>query len=179
MDTHIAAVSVALLGAILAGGWLSAAELKPGDVAPDFTLAGSDGKIHNLVDFRGKQAVVLAWFPKAFTAYCTAECKSLRTSGEALRALDVAYFAASCDDAETNKKFAESLELDFPILSDPGGQVAKSYGVVDFLRRWPRRWTFYISSEGKILEIDKSVRSAEHGKDVAARLKELGVPERK
>ena len=43
------------------------AELKPGDPAPAFTLRGSDGKSYNLAEFKGKQAVVLAWFPKAFT----------------------------------------------------------------------------------------------------------------
>ncbi len=47
---------------------LPAAEpLKPGDAAPDFSLPGSDGKTHRLADFKGKQVVVLAWFPKAFT----------------------------------------------------------------------------------------------------------------
>jgi peroxiredoxin Q/BCP len=44
-----------------------AAELKPGDPAPAFALQGSDGRTYRLEDFRGKQAVVLAWFPKAFT----------------------------------------------------------------------------------------------------------------
>jgi AhpC/TSA family protein len=43
------------------------AGLKVGDMAPDFSLPGSDGKSYNLSDFRGKQVVVLAWFPKAFT----------------------------------------------------------------------------------------------------------------
>ncbi len=44
-----------------------AAELKPGDVAPAFALSGSDGRTYSLAEFKGKQAVVLAWFPKAFT----------------------------------------------------------------------------------------------------------------
>jgi peroxiredoxin Q/BCP len=44
-----------------------AAELQPGDKAPDFSLVGSDGRTYRLADYRGKQAVVLAWFPKAFT----------------------------------------------------------------------------------------------------------------
>jgi peroxiredoxin Q/BCP len=43
------------------------AELKPGDLAPDFSLPGSDGRTYNLADYKGKQIVVLAWFPKAFT----------------------------------------------------------------------------------------------------------------
>lgn len=47
---------------------LFAKELKPGDAAPDFSLKGSDGKTYTLADFKGKQAVVVAWFPKAFTA---------------------------------------------------------------------------------------------------------------
>jgi peroxiredoxin Q/BCP len=61
------------LKAILAaaGAMLStlapAAELQTGDAAPDFSLGGSDGKTYRLSDYRGKQAVVLAWFPKAFT----------------------------------------------------------------------------------------------------------------
>jgi hypothetical protein len=41
--------------------------LKPGDPAPDFSLMGSDGRIHSLRDHSGRRAVVLAWFPKAFT----------------------------------------------------------------------------------------------------------------
>lgn len=44
-----------------------APELKPGDVAPSFSLPGSDGKTYNLSDLSGKKTVVLAWFPKAFT----------------------------------------------------------------------------------------------------------------
>ena len=45
----------------------SAGELKVGDEAPEFKLVGSDGKTYRLSDFKGKSAVVLAWFPKAFT----------------------------------------------------------------------------------------------------------------
>lgn len=41
--------------------------LAPGDVAPEFELAGSDGRTYRLGDFRGREAVVVAWFPKAFT----------------------------------------------------------------------------------------------------------------
>jgi peroxiredoxin Q/BCP len=76
---------------------LSAAELKVGDPAPDFSLAASDGKTYKLSDFKGKQAVVIAWFPRAFTQGCTIECKSLAENGEKIRKFDVAYFMASVD----------------------------------------------------------------------------------
>jgi len=58
---------VAALGLALSCAAARAAELKAGDAAPEFSLVGSDGKTHELSDYKGKQAVVLAWFPKAFT----------------------------------------------------------------------------------------------------------------
>ncbi len=60
-------------------------------------------------------------------------------------------------------------------MSDPTKKVAEAYGVVNAERELPFRWTFYIGEDGKILYIDKGVKAAEHGKDVAAKLKELGV----
>ncbi len=52
---------------VLAWGQSLASDLKPGDMAPDFSLPGSDGKTYSLKQFKGKQVVVLAWYPKAFT----------------------------------------------------------------------------------------------------------------
>jgi len=57
------AAAGALVSCVLSPG----VDLQPGDAAPDFSLGGSDGKTHRLSDYKGKQAVVLAWFPKAFT----------------------------------------------------------------------------------------------------------------
>src|SRR5215469_6419414 len=118
---------------------LSAAELKVGDKAPAFSMPGSDGKTYSLDQFKGKKAVVIAWFPKAFTGGCTAECKSFRENSDALKPLNVAYFTASIDSPEENRKFAESLGLDYPILSDPGTDVAKAYGVVHDTRKVAER----------------------------------------
>jgi peroxiredoxin Q/BCP len=96
-----------------------------------------------------------------------------------MRQFDVSYFAASCDTAEMNKDFAKSLELDFPILSDPSKDVAKNYGVVNAQRELPFRWTFYIGRDGKLLHIDKDVKPDSHGKDVASKLAELGIAKKK
>ena len=104
--------------------------------------------------------------------------KSLRESGGALRGFDVAYYAASTDTPEKNKKFAESLGADFPILSDPDGKVADAYGVRIPLVGAASRWTFYVGKDGRILDIDKNVKAATHGEAVVTRLAELGVPQR-
>ncbi len=87
----------------------------------------------------------------------------------------MAYFTASCDTAETNKRFAESMALDYPILSDPTGATAKAYGVYQEQAKLASRWTFYIGKDGKILFIDKEVKPGSHGAEVAAKLKELGI----
>ncbi len=60
----------------------------------------------------------------------------------------MAYFAASTDDAETNRKFAESLGLDYPILSDPTKATAKAYGAL-MAMGFASRWTFYIGKESR------------------------------
>lgn len=166
--------------AVVAGAALaSAAELAVGDPAPEFTLAGSDGKTYKLSDFKGKKAVVLAWFPKAFTGGCTIECKSLAANGDKLRQYEVAYFMASVDAVEGekgNKAFAESEKADFPILSDPTKETATAYGVVHPERGFAMRWTFYIDKQGKIAAIDKAVKPPTSAEDMLARLEELKVP---
>ena len=78
-----------------------------------------------------------------------------------------------------NKRFAESLELDYPILSDPKRSVAAAYGVVDKDRPYPRRWTFIIGLKGELLYIDKKVKAGTHGDDLVKKLGELGVARKK
>jgi thioredoxin-dependent peroxiredoxin len=91
----------------------------------------------------------------------------------------VAYYAASVDDAETNRKFAESLELDYPILSDPEKKTAAAYGVLTPDGNYARRHTIYIGADGKILDIDREVKPASAGADVASKLEALHVPKTK
>jgi peroxiredoxin Q/BCP len=157
----------------------TAAALKVGDPAPDFSLQGTDGKTHKLSEFKGKQAVVLAWYPKALTGGCTMECKSLKESGAELRKFDVAYFAASVDDVALNKQFSDKLSLDFPLLSDPTKETAKAYGVLNEQRGVANRWTFFIDKDGKIAAIDQQVKPENYGATVTAKLRDLKVAEKK
>ncbi len=68
-----------------------------------------------------------------------------------------------------NTKFAQSLGIGYPILSDPDKTVARAYGVLA-PSGYASRWTFYIGADGRILDIDKKVSSGSHGPTVVARL---------
>ena len=151
-----------------------AGEPKVGDPAPDFTLQGSDGRTYTLADYKGKQAVVIAWFPRAFTSGCTIECKSLAQNGDKIRKYDVAYFMASVDPLEENIGFAESTGADFPLLSDPSKAVAEAYGVLQG-GAFARRETFYIGVDGTILKIDRQVQPGTSAQDMVANLGGLGI----
>ncbi len=168
----LAAVLMMATGA--ANGQTPAVELKVGDQAPDFSLPASDGKTYKLSDFKGKKAVVVAWFPKAYTSGCTIECKSLAENGDKIRKFNVAYFMASVDPVEDNKGFAEKEKADFPLLSDPTKATATAYGVLS-PGGLARRWTFYIGKDGKILGIDKAVTPKSSAEDMVAKLGEYGV----
>jgi peroxiredoxin Q/BCP len=85
----------------------------------------------------------------------------------------------SVDDPDTNKRFAQEHDADFPILSDPEKKVAEAYGVLPVGRPFASRWTFYIGPDGKIIDIDKQVKVQTAGEDLAARLASLGVQKRK
>ena len=183
-------LTIGLVATLVAGAMAqSAVELKVGDMAPDFSLPGTDGKTHKLSDYRGKQAVVIAWFPRAFTQGCTIECKSLAENGDKIRRYNVAYFMASVDPIEQNIKFAkatsvtlgervvEKKEADFPMLSDASKEVAGKYGVLNE-RGLSNRWTFYIDRNGRIAAIEKTVRPETSAEDMIAKLGELKVATR-
>lgn len=163
-----------LAGVFLAMATATSNALEVGEQAPDFTLPGSDGNTYSLSDYRGKQAVVLAWFPKAYTYGCTIECKSLAENGHLIREYDVVYFMASVDPLLENKGFAEETGADFPLLSDEDKAVARAYGVLHE-KGHAKRHTFYIGKDGSILKIDTAVNPESSAQDMAASLRELGV----
>ena len=164
---------LSLLGALAA----QAGELRVGDPAPDFSLRASDGATYSLADYRGKQAVVIAWFPKAYTRGCTVECKSLAENGHLIRKYDVSYFMASVDPLQDNVGFARETGADFPLLSDPSKEVARAYGVLNILGI-ANRHTIYIGADGTVLKIDTEINPPTSAEDIAATLGELGVAKR-
>jgi len=165
-----------LVGMVMASVAAPVGALEVGDQAPDFSLPGSDGETHRLSDYRG-QAVVVAWFPKAYTSGCTIECKSLAENGDNIRAFDVTYFMASVDPLEQNKGFAAETGADFPLLSDEDKSVAKAYGVLHS-GGYAKRHTVYIDKDGQVMKVDTQINPETSAEDMIATLAELGVARR-
>ena len=82
----------------------------------------------------------------------------------------------SLDSPEKNQDFAESLDANFPLLSDPGKQVARAYGVLSVVRLFAKRKTFYIDPEGVIRHVEEKVDTASHGAQMTRTLTDLGFP---
>ncbi len=129
------------------------AKLRLGDKAPDFALNNQDGKSVALSSLRGRK-VVLFFYPKDFSPGCTREACHFRDSFEDFTEAGAEVIGVSADSVESHKKFIESNLLPYTLLSDPGGEVAKLYGVSGFLL--PGRTTFIISRDGLIRYIFSS-----------------------
>jgi len=181
MFTALAAAAASAFQGAQSGTMAPAATiLNVGDKAPDFSLPGTDGKTHNLSEYKGTE-VVLAWYPAAMTSGCTLECRSIRDNSETITKFKVAYFMASVDTQDKNKQFADQEKVNFPMLSDTDKKVAMAYGVVPQSGAGvAKRWTFYIGPDGKIQFIDKNVNPnvKTAGADLASKLTELGVKQK-
>lgn len=171
--SHTTGVALFSLAAMVLPSLASALEV--GDKAPDFSLQASNGQTYSLADFVGKQPVVLAFFPAAFTGGCTIQCKAIRDSSDEIKSYDVAYFMASVDTVEKNTEFAKEYELDFPVLADPEKTMTEAFGVLSE-RGFANRWTYYIDAEGVVVKIDKSTNPSSAGKDLADSMAALGFP---
>ncbi len=103
------------------------------------------------------------------------QCRALRDSADEIRKYDVAYFMVSVDTLEDNTAFAEEHQAGFPILADPGKEMAEAYGVLMPIGL-ANRWTYYIGADGAVLKIDKETDPASAGEDMARIMGELGFP---
>ncbi len=102
-----------------------------GAQAPDFTLKDQNNEEVTLSSFRGKQAVLIVFYPLAFTGICTGELCVVRDDMPSFSNEDVQVLTISVDSPYSHKIFAEREGYEFPLLSDfwPHGAVAQAYGV--------------------------------------------------
>ena len=152
-----------------------------GDRAPDFSGTTSDGKRVGLADFRGRKPLVLYFYPKDNTPTCTKEACSFRDHAGEIAAAGGEVIGVSNDGPDTHKKFIADHRLNFPLLSDTDGSIAKAFGVArlgGFLSGWipPRRVTFVIDRDGVVRRVIESEFSAQKHIDGAIEaLKALGA----
>ncbi|MGN6090429.1 MAG: peroxiredoxin [Actinomycetes bacterium] len=125
------------------------APLEVGQPAPDFTLRDQHGAEVSLADYRGK-AVVVVFYPFAFTGTCTGELCAIRDSIGDFANDDVQVLAVSCDPSSALRVFGDQEGYTFPLLSDfwPHGEVARRYGVFLEERGMATRGTFLVDREG-------------------------------
>lgn len=122
--------------------------VKVGESAPDFEATAS-GKPLRLSDFKGKQHVVLFFYPGDFTPVCTKEACYFRDNTEDLKQRGAAVLGISRDDEASHDKFRAEYNLPYELLSDPDGRLIKQFGLARFGGLLPpKRATFVIDKEG-------------------------------
>jgi mycoredoxin-dependent peroxiredoxin len=149
--------------------------LEVGGPAPDFTLRDQFGQDVSLSSFRGSKAVVIFFYPYAFSGVCTGEMAAIRDRLAEFLTFDTEVLAISCDPIYTLRAFADQDGLNFPLLSDfwPHGEVSRAFDVFDETKGCPRRSSYVVDKDG-------TVRWAVHnampeGRDLDEHLKQLSA----
>ncbi|HEY3865061.1 MAG TPA: thioredoxin-dependent thiol peroxidase [Solirubrobacteraceae bacterium] len=152
--------------------------IEQGDQAPDFELPDQDGNPVKLSDLRG-QPVVVYFYPKADTPGCTVQACGVRDHRADYAKVGSVVLGISPDTVKKVKKFHEKYDLDFALLADEDHAVAESYGVWSTKSMYGKtykgneRTTFVIDSDGKVAEVLRKVKPAEHDALVLAALEQL------
>lgn len=188
-------VRVCVLGLALALGASAGADdkkpdekpidLKVGDAAPKFDLRDENQKTWSSSDAYGNKWVVIYFYPGDFTPGCTAQAKAFRDAMEKLREKGVEVVGISGDSVETHELFKKAQKLNFTLLSDEDGEVAKRFGVpvgpgatvkakdadgnaIEFKRNATLgRWTFVVGKDGKIAYKNTKVIPADDAKKIS------------
>ena len=152
-----------------------------GGPAPDFTLRDQFGQDVTLSSFTGHKAVLLVFYPYAFSNVCTGEMSQIRARLDEFMTFDAEVLAISCDPTHALRAFADHDGLNFPLLSDfwPHGEVTQRYGVFDETKGRPRRSSYVVDKHGLVRwavhnptsvgrDLDEHVRQLHHAVDEVA-----------
>jgi peroxiredoxin Q/BCP len=127
--------------------------MKAGEVVPDFELPDQDGKNVRLSEELGKGPVVLFFYPKAMTPGCTKESCHFRDLASEFDAVGARRIGISADSVDKQKQFSEKHGFDYPLLSDPNKQLARTFGVKRPGPLFNKRMTFVIDTDRRLLEV--------------------------
>jgi peroxiredoxin len=123
---------------------------KVGDLAPDFTLASTGAAPVTLSSLRGKQHVLLAFFPAAFSSVCTAEFCEMRDSYDQFVSHDVTVFPISVDSFHSLREFKAKHGMQVELLSDFRREVSAAYGTLIPEKLLSNRAYFLIDKAGVV-----------------------------
>ncbi len=153
--------------------------IEPGEAAPDFELPDQDDRAVKLADFRGKPVVVY-FYPKADTPGCTTQACGVRDNQAAYAKAGATVLGISPDTVAKVKKFHDKHALTFTLLADSDHAVADSYGVWVEKSMYGKKYfgnertTFVIDRDGRVAQVLRKVKPAEHDDLVLAALTDLG-----
>lgn len=147
--------------------------LNIGDTLPDFQLTDQKGEVFDINSVKGKNYLVIYFYPKNFTPGCTKEACSFRDSFEDFHELGAIVIGISSDSKKSHERFAKKHQLPFTLLSDSKGVVKRSFGVKNnFLGLIPGRETFVVNKEGIIIFTFNSMNADQHIKEALTVLKQ-------
>jgi peroxiredoxin Q/BCP len=150
--------------------------LKAGDKAPDFRLKSDQDKEISLSDFKGKNEVILYFYPKDNTSGCTTEACSFRDSLPDFQSRDAVVLGVSPDSIKSHQGFKKKHNLNFTLLSDPEHKVAEAYGAWGEKRMYGKKYmgilrtTFVIGKDGKLKQVFEKVKPDGHAGEVLQKL---------
>jgi peroxiredoxin Q/BCP len=146
--------------------------MKEGELAPDFTMRDSRGKLSRLADLKGKKSVVTYFYPRDFTPGCTTEATEFTRDYEMFRKAGIEIVGISPDSEESHSRFRSKMGIPYPLVADAENEISKKYGVYgmkNFMGRefmGVNRSTFVIDKSGRIVKIFRRVKPAGHSKEV-------------
>ena len=132
-----------------------------GEPAPDFKLRGPDGEYVTLSEYRGRNAVVLAFYPLAFSRVCSNQLPAIERDLMRIRSLGAEVLGISVDSHHANREFGKRLGLSFPLLSDFHKHTSAAYGVLEPQAGVSGRALFVIDRDGKVAYRDVSPNPGE------------------
>jgi peroxiredoxin Q/BCP len=147
---------------------------KVGDMAPRVQGRDQDGNKWKLAGEIGKKVVLLYFYPKDDTPGCTKEACGLRDRISDLKAQGVDVIGVSFDSVDSHKSFVFKYGLNFPLIADPGGNIADAYGArMKPGQKMDRRVSFLIGLDGKIVHITDSPNPDVHLEEMQRAIKAL------
>jgi peroxiredoxin Q/BCP len=150
--------------------------IEHGSPFPEFELPAHDGSTVSSASLAGR-AYLLYFYPKAATPGCTREACELRDHWSELAAADLEVYGVSYDPPEANRAFAERQRLPFLLLSDRDRSLAGTVGAARLLLPVPKRISYLVGADGRVLKAYPSVTPSAHAAEVLEDFKRLAAGE--